>query len=119
MHVLADLGMEFGKHEGLGWLPGIVDKLEVGRLPLPHIGWNDVEIETPNSLINQSIGDLNFYFLHSYVFRSKDSSQVIATTEYGQRFPSIVRRENIFGVQFHPEKSQFSGKTLLDNFTKL
>jgi glutamine amidotransferase len=113
MQVLADYGYEFGTHKGLGWVPGNIKKLETSDdLTLPHIGWNAVESDG----IFSSINGLDFYFVHSYCYEASKAKDVAAKTEYGQIFPSIVARDNIWGVQFHPEKSQLSGMKLLKLF---
>ena len=119
MQVLADKGQEFGEHDGLGWIPGIVRKLESGKLPLPHVGWNDVGIIRPNPLFNGLDKNCDFYFVHSYVFQEKDEANIIAKTDYEEKFNSAVFKDNIYGVQFHPEKSQVSGRLLLKNFLNL
>ncbi|MBU1131476.1 imidazole glycerol phosphate synthase subunit HisH [Patescibacteria group bacterium] len=116
MQVLADKGYEFGEHQGLGWIAGEVIKMESGELPLPHIGWNNINIIKESPLLEKFDDNQDFYFVHSYAFKEKDASNVIATTEYGEKFCSIISKDNIFGVQFHPEKSQKAGRILLENF---
>lgn len=118
MQVLADEGREFGLFKGLGWIPGVVDRLDSGSAPLPHIGWNNVKLGKASPLLADVKQDMDFYFVHSYVFRPSDASCVVATTQYGDEFCSIVGRGNIFGVQFHPEKSQKAGRLLLENFLR-
>jgi glutamine amidotransferase len=116
MQVLADKGHEFGHFEGLGWIPGTVDRLDTAGLPLPHIGWNDVNIRDPHPLLD-GLGEApDFYYVHSYVFRPSDPDTVLATTDFGTRFTAAIRRDNIMGVQFHPEKSQRAGIRLARNF---
>jgi glutamine amidotransferase len=116
MQVLADTGYEFGKYEGLGWIPGKVKKIESGVLPLPHIGWNDIAIRRESALLNGFAEMTDFYFVHSYAYESKDPADVIAVAYYGEEFPCVLGRDNVFGVQFHPEKSQKAGKLLIQNF---
>jgi glutamine amidotransferase len=118
MQVLADSGEEFGVHQGLGWIHGTVRKFSDAGLPVPHIGWNEVRSTRANSLLGEH-GRLDFYFVHSYLFVPEDSNQVEATTAYGEDFPSIIRHDNVVGVQFHPEKSQKAGMLLLQNFLRL
>lgn len=118
MQVLSDVGYEFGKHRGLGWIPGAVRRLDAAELPLPHIGWNNVEATRPSPLLEDLSGN-DFYFVHSFVFGARDRDFVAAETEYGTRFASVVSHNNIFGVQFHPEKSQTAGLRLLRNFINL
>ena len=116
MQVLAEEGHEFGVHKGLGWIPGVVKKLDSKGLPLPQIGWNDLIIEKSNILLNDLEEFRDFYFVHSFVFDVSDDKHVIAKTEYGIPFTSVVCKDNIFGIQFHPEKSQKAGQLLLKNF---
>lgn len=115
MQVLANYGNEFGRHEGLGWINGSVEKLEVD-LPLPHMGWNNITIRNEIPLVAGLTDHSDFYFVHSYAFKTEDERLSVATTDYGKEFTSIIRSENIYGVQFHPEKSQQAGKLLLKNF---
>lgn len=119
MQVLADRGDEFGVHEGLGWIAGEVTRLDSGRLPLPHIGWNDVVNDGSCPLLRGFGSNTDFYFVHSYVFRARQAGCVAATAEYGEKFAAIVGAGNIYGVQFHPEKSQKAGRILLENFLLL
>lgn len=115
MQVLADDGYEFGSHKGLGWIPGQVKKL-ADAPRLPHIGWNSVEFSGGEPLAYGLGSETDFYFVHSFVFEPEDPDCTIATTEYGARFCSGIRHQNVVGVQFHPEKSQHFGKSLLANF---
>lgn len=117
MQVLAERGFEFGEHKGLGWIPGTVQKLTT-TLPLPHIGWNSIEAARLSPLIEGMKGS-DFYFVHSFVFTPASSESAVAVTDYGTRFASVIAQGNIFGVQFHPEKSQKAGRQLLTNFLSL
>lgn len=119
MQVLADYGNEFGKHKGLGWIPGEVRKLEIEKLPLPHVGWNEVSVVQENPLTARFTRKPDFYFVHSYIFEPKKQNVILAETTYGETFCSIIGINNIYGVQFHPEKSQTAGKILLENFVHL
>ncbi len=119
MQVLADKGYEFGEHHGLGWIPGVVRKMEVGEFPLPHIGWNNIEKEREHPLLHGLGEREDFYFVHSFAFSGVPAKSVIARTDYGGKFISVVAQDNIFGVQFHPEKSQRAGARLLKNFLAL
>lgn len=112
MQLLADKGLEFGTHQGLGWIKGEVVKLKSPRLP--HIGWNNIKI-IKNDLF-QDIPDDNFYFVHSYVLKPKNKSITTSVCKYGAEFPTSIQYGNIFATQFHPEKSQLSGLKVLDNF---
>jgi len=116
MHVLMAEGLEYGRHSGLGWIPGQVNKLDSTTLRLPHIGWNDVEIVSKQSPFGDQSFSTSFYFLHSFAVRPLSRSAVVGVTEYGEEFVSIVQSGNIVGVQFHPEKSQRSGMQLLKTF---
>lgn len=119
MQVLADTGTEFGEHAGLGWIGGVVRKLDTKGSPLPHIGWNNVERERECPLFDGLGDDPDFYYVHSFAFDAADETTVMARTEFGSRFTAMVRRDNIFGVQFHPEKSQRAGIRLAKNFLAL
>jgi len=121
MQVLATVGLEFGKCSGLNWIPGQVDKLRSEDLPLPHIGWNNITFKKPSSVTKRFTPEPDFYFLHSYAYKLEtvDPSYVIATAMYGEEFCAVIEKDNIFGVQFHPEKSQKAGKILLENFLSL
>lgn len=119
MQILADKGIEFGEHSGLGWIGGVVDRLDAQPHPLPHIGWNSIRIVRDSPLLRSFEPDPDFYFLHSYVVKPTHGTDVLAEAEYGQTFCAIVGRANIFGVQFHPEKSQKAGRLLFENFLRL
>lgn len=118
MQVLAETGEEFGTHRGLGWIGGRVRKFHQSELPVPHIGWNEVRRSGATSLLGEH-DQIDFYFVHSYVFEPSHPEDIEATTVYGETFPSIICRRNILGVQFHPEKSQKAGMLLLKNFLQL
>lgn len=119
MQILAQKGFELGTWNGLGWIPGVVEKMDVGNKILPHMGWNNLNIANPCFLLNRIGSNVDFYFVHSYYFNVHEKSDVSATFEYGKTFTASVRRENIFGVQFHPEKSQKAGRALLGNFLEI
>lgn len=118
MQVLAEEGLEFGRHKGLGWLPGSVRALDAKGERLPHIGWNDLISAKPSPLLDGLPPNPDFYFVHSYALDTP-AENVHARCRYGEDFPAVVGRDNIYGVQFHPEKSQAAGKILLKNFLKL
>lgn len=121
MQVLAERGLEFGEHKGFGWIKGTVSKLEIpDDLTLPHMGWNDINIKIENNKLLEHFTDhQDFYFVHSFAITDAESENVVAVTEYGVGFISVVNKENIYGVQFHPEKSQKAGRVLIDNFLRL
>lgn len=123
MQMLANSSDE-GVMPGLGWIPGSVHSfsgnLESESLPLPHMGWNDLKINTPSIVFpNSDIESPQFYFLHSYYFSAKNRSDVIATSNYGLDFDAVVRHKNVFGMQCHPEKSHRCGQQFLRAFTDL
>ena len=121
MQLLADRSEEHGGHDGLGWIAGDVVRLEAGldQLKIPHLGWNDVALAGTHPLFARLKPDqLTFYFVHSYHFRATDAANVLARCDYGARFTATVAKDNILGVQFHPEKSQDSGVELLENFVR-
>ena len=120
MQVMAEASEE-GRMEGFGWIPGTVKKITVtpGSKPaLPHLGWNDIKTKD-DRLLHKIDPDAGFYFLHSYYFDVKNPEHVIATTKYFHDFACAVRNENIFGTQFHPEKSHSNGVQLFKNFAEL
>jgi glutamine amidotransferase len=119
MQVLSTFGYEFEKSAGLNWIEGIVRKLKTDNLKLPHIGWNNILIQKKDKILNEIDENSNFYFLHSYVFESRITNSIIAETSYGESFPCIINSDNIWGFQFHPEKSQIPGQLILKNFLKL
>lgn len=115
-------GSDEGHTPGLGWLDAQVRLFDGskfdGRTHLPHMGWNDVEPVRTEGLF-RDLPDARFYFLHSYYFAPNDPHDVLATTVYGERFACAVQRDNVYGVQFHPEKSHGWGIQLLKNFAAL
>lgn len=119
MQVLSELGHEHGRHAGLGWVPGEVVRIVSNDLPLPHMGWNDIEVLTDTPLLKGLAENSNFYFVHSYAFVASDEKVVSSRVDYGTRFCSSIQKGNIFGVQFHPEKSQKAGQLLFQNFLAL
>ena len=118
MQMLANISEENGDHEGLGWIDGQIKLLPGDNLKLPHMGWN-LAIPT-NSKYNNLISTKNdYYFVHSYYFECADKDNILAETKYGTNFASIVGKENIYGVQFHPEKSSSQGLNLLKEFIRV
>jgi glutamine amidotransferase len=121
MQLLATLGTEHGECAGLGWIPGAVRRLESvdPAVRIPHIGWNDVEVVRPSGLYRGYKGVPVFYFVHSYVFQPEDPAVISGYCQHGVRFAASVEWNNVFATQYHPEKSQKSGLTVLRNFLQL
>jgi glutamine amidotransferase len=122
MQMLANTSDE-GTLPGLGWVDGKVKKFDMSAMPrgtnLPHMGWNDVKPVVEGGLFNGMEQDSRFYFLHSYYIECHQQSNILALTDYGGQFCCAVRRDNMYGVQFHPEKSHYFGSQLLRNFAKI
>jgi imidazole glycerol-phosphate synthase subunit HisH len=120
MQLLFDRSEELEPSDGLGLISGIVAPLEARGLRVPHIGWNEVMFERPSPLTRGlPANGCAFYHVHSFVARPSDERDVVATTSYGERFATIVARGNVFGVQFHPEKSSAHGLRMLESFVAL
>jgi glutamine amidotransferase len=123
MQLMAERGLEKGVHEGLGWIRGDVRLLEPGdaALKIPHMGWNTVRFEQPHPLF-EGIADgddgLHAYFVHSYHLATAEPDELMATADYGGPVTAAVGRDNMFGTQFHPEKSQTLGLALIRNFLR-
>jgi imidazole glycerol-phosphate synthase subunit HisH len=118
MQVLAEKGYEHGEHDGLGWIAGTVEKLNAGNAPLPHIGWNNIVLKRDSVLFHNLDVINDFYFVHSYSVKTNES-YITSETNYEGVFCSSIQKENIYGVQFHPEKSQKAGQKLIQNFLKI
>jgi glutamine amidotransferase len=114
MQLLAEKSYEHGEYEGLGWIPGSVHLFD-NDLPVPHVGWNEIMVQGEPPLF-QGLASVNreFYFVHSY--HVETNANIAATAGYGSEFVAAVHKDNIFGTQFHPEKSQQNGLTVLRNF---
>lgn len=122
MQLMADRGLEHGRHEGLGWIQGVVRPLAPlkSELKIPHMGWNVFETAPASShpVLSNFIGPTHAYFVHSYSIHCRNNTDVLATSDYGGQFPAVVGRDNMIGTQFHPEKSQTAGLKLLHNFLR-
>lgn len=122
MQMLAHSSDE-GKLPGLGWIDASVKKFDASKINfsthLPHMGWNDINPVKENGILKGLENDAKFYFLHSYYFHCNDALDTIAVTDYGIEFSCAVNKNNIYGVQFHPEKSHEYGIQLLKNFAEL
>jgi glutamine amidotransferase len=112
-----------GKLEGLKWIDASIKKFDETKIQqitrLPHMGWNDVHPVVSNPLFEGLEKEALFYFLHSYYFECNNTADILATSEYGCEFTCAAHHENVYGIQFHPEKSHHYGETLLHNFAKL
>ena len=121
MQLLADAGLEHGRKEGLGWVSGIVNEIDVNAEPslkVPHMGWNDLIINSDHPVLNNiSTGD-HAYFVHSYHVSVTDPANILSHVDYAGKITAMIGRDNIVGTQFHPEKSQNVGLKLLENFLK-
>ncbi len=120
MQLLADRGLEGGQVQGLGFIPGEVERLQPKGKDerVPHVGWNEVHWANKNPLSDGIVDATDFYFVHSYHFVAKDRQNVVGTTPYCGEFASVVAKDKIFGVQFHPEKSQRAGFQIIQNFLR-
>jgi glutamine amidotransferase len=119
MQALFEIGEEMGDHEGLGLLRGTVVKFaDTLSVKIPHTGWNQVQVKKDALLFDQVNDGTYVYFNHSYYCQPGDHTDVVAEVDYGIRYACAVRRENVFGVQFHPEKSQAVGLRILKNFVE-
>ncbi|OGS25449.1 MAG: imidazole glycerol phosphate synthase, glutamine amidotransferase subunit [Elusimicrobia bacterium RIFOXYB2_FULL_48_7] len=119
MQLFFTLSREGGVTKGLGLIDGTVEKLPVKKLKLPQMGWNNVRFQITNPVFNDVKNNSYFYFVHSYYCKPKDKKTVIAVTDYSIKFPSVIRKGNIIGTQFHPEKSSGQGLNMLKNFVEL
>ncbi len=118
MQLLCRTGLENGTHEGLGWIDGVVDALpKNANEKIPHMGWNQLSVRAPHP-VTAGLDGAHMYFVHSYVAQPDDAALVLATTDYGAGFASVIGRDNIIGTQFHPEKSQRAGRHLIENFLR-
>ena len=118
LQMFADIGYEETETKGLGWIPGKVSKIDNqnGKYKLPHIGWNQINIVKESKIFENIENNTHMYFVHSYEFIPKDENIISATTDYSSNIVCAVENENIFGTQFHPEKSDKIGLKIIDNF---
>ena len=121
MQLFSTYGEEDGGGKGFDWIKGKVKKINLNNqnLKLPHMGWNNININQSSRLLSGIENESHFYFVHSFAFDVENKDCVSATTDYSIKFVSAVEKENIFGTQFHPEKSQLNGIKILENFVKL
>ena len=121
LQMFADIGYEETKTKGLGWISGTVSKInnQNGKYKLPHIGWNQIEIVKDSKIFKGIENNSHMYFVHSYEFIPENKGVISATTNYSSEIVCSVEKENIFGTQFHPEKSDRIGLKIIDNFINL
>ena len=121
LQMFADIGYEETETKGLGWISGKVSKIndQNGKYKLPHIGWNQIDIIRNSKIFKDIENKSHMYFVHSYEFIPEDKNVISATTDYSSNIVCSVEKENIFGTQFHPEKSDKFGLKIIDNFINL
>ena len=121
LQMFADVGYEDAETKGLGWISGKVSKIDNqnGKFKLPHIGWNEIEIQKESRIFKDIKNKSHMYFVHSYEFIPEDKSVISATTEYSSNIVCSVEKDNLFGTQFHPEKSDKTGLKIIENFIEL
>ena len=121
LQMLADVGYEETETKGLGWISGSVSKIDNhnGKYKLPHIGWNQINILKDSKIFKDIENNSHMYFVHSYEFIPEDKNVILATTDYSSNIVCSVEKENIFGTQFHPEKSDKIGLKIINNFINL
>ena len=121
LQMFADVGYEETETKGLGWIPGKVSKInnQNGKFKLPHIGWNEINIVKDSKIFNNIEDKSHMYFVHSYEFIPNDKSVTAATTDYSSNIVCAIEKDNIFGTQFHPEKSDKLGLKIIKNFINL
>ena len=121
LQMFADVGYEETETKGLGWISGRVSKIDnqSGKFKLPHIGWNQINIVKDSKIFKDIENNSHMYFVHSYEFIPNDKKVISATTDYSSNIVCSVEKENIFGTQFHPEKSDKTGLKIIDNFISL
>ena len=121
LQMFADIGYEETETKGLGWIPGKVSKInnQNGKFKLPHIGWNEINIMRDSKIFKDIKNHSHMYFVHSYEFLPEEKNVILATTDYSSNIVCAVQSGNIFGTQFHPEKSDKLGLKIIDNFLKI
>ena len=121
LQMFADVGYEETETKGLGWVPGKVSKIDNqdGKYKLPHIGWNQINLVKDSKIFKDIENNSHMYFVHSYEFIPEDKSVISATTDYSSNIVCSIEKENIFGTQFHPEKSDKIGLKIINNFINL
>ncbi len=121
LQMFANVGYEEAETNGLGWVAGKVSKIDNqnGKFKLPHIGWNEINIQKESKIFKDIENKSHMYFVHSYEFVPQDKTVISATTDYSSKIVCAVEKDNLFGTQFHPEKSDKIGLKIIDNFLEL
>ena len=116
MQILSDEGHEDKITKGLGIISGKIKKFSNKKLIIPHMGWNTIRVNKADPIVKKNLNEKDFYFVHSYIYENINKENILGLTTYGKNFPSIINKGNIYGVQFHPEKSHKNGLKLIKNF---
>lgn len=116
MQILSDEGHEDQITKGLGIISGKIKKFSNKKLIIPHMGWNTISVNKADPIVKKNLNEKDFYFVHSYIYENINTENILGLTTYGKNFPSIINKGNIYGVQFHPEKSHKNGLKLIKNF---
>ena len=116
MQILSDEGHEDQITKGLGIISGKIKKFSNKKLIIPHMGWNTISVNKADPIVKKNLNKKDFYFVHSYIYENINKENILGLTTYGKNFPSIINKGNIYGVQFHPEKSHKNGLKLIKNF---
>ena len=121
LQMFGDIGYEESETKGLGWISGKVTKIDNknGKFKLPHIGWNEIEIVKESKIFRDIQNKSHMYFVHSYEFVPEDKSVISATTDYSSKIVCSIEKDNLFGTQIHPEKSNKAGLKIIENFLNL
>ena len=116
MQILSDEGHEDQITKGLEIISGKIKKFSNKKLIIPHMGWNTISVNKADPIVKKNLNEKDFYFVHSYIYENINKENILGLTTYGKNFPSIINKGNIYGVQFHPEKSHKNGLKLIKNF---
>ena len=118
MQLMAQDGAEYRTTPGLGWVHGSVQRIapKDATFKIPHMGWNTIRVNKVDPIVKKNLNEKDFYFVHSYIYENINKENILGLTTYGKNFPSIINKGNIYGVQFHPEKSHKNGLKLIKNF---
>lgn len=119
MQVLAENGHEFQSRRGLNMFPGANVIALPDKVPAPHVGWNSIKLVQNHEILKGLENDADFYFVHSYQVAEISTEYIVATCDYGLEFPAVIAKDNLIGIQFHPEKSQRNGDLILRNYMEI